>query len=72
MGYIYFTNIEMILEKVFDEVSNILTEQEFEEAYRHATKEPHDALIIDTHPETSIEKRLIETLIMLLLLINQI
>ena len=53
-----FSNIKMILEKVFDEVSNILTEQQFEEAYRHATKEPHDALIIDTHPETSIDKRM--------------
>ena len=53
-----FSNIKMILEKVFDEVSNILTEQRFEESYCHATKEPHDALIIDTHPETSIDKRL--------------
>jgi hypothetical protein len=53
-----FSNIKMILEKVYDEVSNILTEQQFEEAYKHATTEPHDALIIDTHPETSIDKRL--------------
>jgi hypothetical protein len=53
-----FSNIKMILEKVYDEVSNILTEQQFEEAYKHATSEPHDCLIIDTHPETSIDKRL--------------
>ena len=51
-------NIIMIIEKVYDEVSNILTEQQFEEAYKHATTEPHDCLIIDTHPETSIDKRL--------------
>ena len=29
-----------------------------EEAYHHATTEPHDCLVIDTHPETSIDKRL--------------
>ena len=48
----------MILEKVYDEVSNILTEEQFEEAYKHATINPHDCLVIDTHPETSIDKRL--------------
>ena len=53
-----FSNIKTILEKVFDEVSNILTEQQFEEAYKHATTEPHDCLVIDTHPESSIDKRL--------------
>jgi len=53
-----FSNIKMILDKVYDEVSNILTEPQFEEAYRHATNEPHDCLVIDTHPETSIDKRL--------------
>ena len=45
----------MIIEKVYDEVSNILTEQQFEEAYRHATTWPDDFLVIDTHPETSID-----------------
>ncbi len=53
-----FSNIKMILEKVYDEVSNILSDEQFEEAYKHATINPHDALIIDTHPETSIDKRL--------------
>ena len=53
-----FSNIKMIIEKVYDEVSNILTEQQFEEAYKHATTEPHDCLVIDTHPDSSIDKRL--------------
>ena len=48
----------MIIEKVYNEVSNTLTEQQFEEAYKHATTEPHDCLVIYTHPETSIDKRL--------------
>ena len=58
MGSIQFSNINMIIEMVYDEVSNILTEQQFEEAYKHATTEPHNCLVIDTHPETSIDKRL--------------
>ena len=48
----------MIIEQVYDGVSDILTEQQFEEAYRHATTEPHDCLVIDTHPEANIDKRL--------------
>ncbi len=50
-----FSNIT-VLEKVYDEVSNILSEEQFEEAYKHATINTHDALIIDTHPETNIDK----------------
>ena len=53
-----FSNIKMIIEKVYDGVSNILTEQQFDEAYRHATTWPDDFLVIDTHPETSINKQL--------------
>ena len=53
-----FANIKMVLEKIFDEVCNIVTEDEFEELYKHATLEPHNALVIDTHPCTSIDKRL--------------
>ena len=40
-----FSNIKMILEKVYNKVSNILTEQQFEEAYRHAKTEPYELLI---------------------------
>ena len=47
----------MVLEKIFEEVSNLLTEKEFEELYKYATKEPHDALLIDTHPNTERDKR---------------
>jgi hypothetical protein len=45
----------MILEKVYDELSNILTERQFEEADCHAKKEPRDCLVMDGHPETSID-----------------
>ena len=47
----------MVSEKIFEEVSNLLTEQQFEELYKHATKEPHDALVIDTHPKSERDKR---------------
>jgi zona occludens toxin (predicted ATPase) len=53
-----FANIKMVLEKIYEEVSNIITEDEFEELYKHATLEPYNALVIDTHPCTSIDKRL--------------
>jgi len=53
-----FANIKMVLEKIYEEVSNIITEDEFEELYHHATLEPHNALVIDTHPCSSVDKRL--------------
>ena len=48
----------MVLEKIYEEVSNIITEDEFEELYKHATLEPYNALVIDTHPQTDKDKRL--------------
>ena len=53
-----FANVKMVLEKIFEEVSNILTEEQFEELYKHATEKPHDCLVIDTHPKTDRDKRL--------------
>jgi len=53
-----FANIKMVTEKIFEEVSNIITEQQFEELYKHATSEPYNALVIDNHSTTSREKRL--------------
>ena len=53
-----FANIRMVLEKIYEEVSNIITEDEFEQLYQHATAEPHNALVIDTHPCSSVDKRL--------------
>ncbi len=47
----------MVLEKLYDEVSNLLTENQFEELYKHATSEPHDALVVDTHLKTERVKR---------------
>ena len=52
-----FANVKIVLEKIYEEVSNLLTQEEFEELYKHATAEPHNALIVDTHPDTNREKR---------------
>jgi len=52
-----FANVRMVLEKLYEEVSNLLTETQFEELYKHATSEPYDALVIDTHPKTERDKR---------------
>jgi hypothetical protein len=41
----------MVLEKLYKVVNNLLTENQFEELYKHATSESHDALVIDT-PES--------------------
>ena len=53
-----FANIKMVLEKLYEEVSSFLTEQEFEAVYKHAVEEPHDCLYIDTHPNTPKNRRL--------------
>ena len=53
-----FANTKMVLEKLYDEVSSFLTEEEFEVVYKYATLEPHNCLYIDTHPNTHKDKRL--------------
>ena len=52
-----FANVKMVLEKIYEEVSNLLTETQFEELYKHATSEPYIALVIDNHPKTERDKR---------------
>ena len=47
----------MVIEKNYEEVSNVLTEQQFEELYKHATSEPYIALVIDDHPKVDRDKR---------------
>ena len=47
----------MVIEKIFEEVSSLLTEQQFEELYKHTTSEPYNALIIDNHQKTERDKR---------------
>jgi predicted house-cleaning noncanonical NTP pyrophosphatase (MazG superfamily) len=39
-----FANTKMVLEKIYEECSAFLTEEQFEELYMHAVKEPHNAL----------------------------
>ena len=52
-----FANVKMVLEKIFEEVSNLLTESQFEELYKHATVEPYNALVIYNHPKMERDKR---------------
>jgi len=47
----------MVIEKIFEEVSGLLTESQFEEIYKHATSEPYNALVIDNHPKVDRDKR---------------
>ena len=53
-----FANTKMVLEKIYEECSSFLTEEQFEELYKHAVQEPHNALVIDTHPSTINENRI--------------
>ena len=52
-----FANVKMVIEKIFEEVSGLLTESQFEEIYKHATEEPYNALVIDNHPKVDRDKR---------------
>lgn len=42
-----FASKKVVLDDMYEEVSNVLTEEQFEEIYEHATKEKYGALIID-------------------------
>ena len=46
-----FANVKMVLEKIYQEVCNVLTESQFEELYKHTTEGPYNALVIDNHPK---------------------
>ncbi len=52
-----FAKVKMVLEKLYEEVSNLLIEKQIEDLYKHATNEAHDAQVIDTHPKTKRDKR---------------
>jgi len=52
-----FANVKMVIDKIFEEVSGLLTESQFEEIYKHATSEPYNALVIDNHPKVDRDKR---------------
>jgi hypothetical protein len=39
-----FANVKMVIDKIYEEVSNVLTESRFEEMYKHATEEPFSAI----------------------------
>ena len=47
----------MVLDKIYQEVSNVLTESQFEELYKHATEEPYNEHVIDNHPKMERDKR---------------
>lgn len=52
-----FANVEMVIEKCYNEVSAIINEKQFIELYKYAVNEPHNALVIDTHPKTPNNER---------------
>ena len=42
-----FANKKTVLTSMYEEVSNVLTESEFEQLYTHATEDKYGALLID-------------------------
>jgi hypothetical protein len=52
-----FTNVKIVIENIYEEVSSVLTESQFEELYKHATSEPYNALVIDNHLKMDRDKR---------------
>ena len=52
-----FANKKMILEDLYEEVSNVLKAEEFDELYSHATSEKYGSLVIDN---TGDEKRFLK------------
>lgn len=52
-----FSNVNIILDKCYEEVSSIIDEKSFLDLYLHATNEPYNAFVIDTHPITPNEER---------------
>jgi hypothetical protein len=52
-----FSNINIILNKCYEEVSSLISEDDFIKMYLHATEEPYNSFVIDTHPLTDNEKR---------------
>ncbi len=50
MGLFEFASKERILDQMYNEISSLLTIENFEALYDYATKDSlHDALIIDNH-----------------------
>ena len=49
--------MNIILDKCYEEVSSIITEDDFLKLYLHATNEPYNAFVIDTHPSTDMDRR---------------
>ncbi len=47
----------MVLEKLYQEDSSLFDEESFSKLCDYAVKEPHNALVIDTHPLTDEESR---------------
>jgi len=62
-----FKNKKVILEDIYEEVSNVIDIKQFEELYDHATAKPFGSLIIDT---TGSEKRFLSNLDSVLTVVN--
>jgi hypothetical protein len=54
-----FCNMKVVVDDIYSEVSGMLTPEEFLQVYEYATKEPHDALVLDMtggKPENRIRR----------------
>jgi len=51
-------NKKALVEKVYELVSGVVTEEHFIELFEYATSKPYSALVIDNHKETPKEKNL--------------
>jgi hypothetical protein len=52
-----FSNVNIILNKCYEEVSSLINEDNFINLYLHATEQPYNSFVIDTHPLTENSKR---------------
>ena len=51
-----FANIKSVTEQIYPEVSGTIKEEDFESLFEYATKEKHNALIIDQTSKTNTFK----------------
>ena len=51
-----FANVQSVVEQIYPEISGIIKEEEFETLFEYATKERHNALIIDQTSKQNVFK----------------
>ena len=51
-----FANVQSVVEQIYQEISGIIKEEAFEALFEHATKDKHNALIIDQTSKQNVFK----------------